>query len=229
MPVAPRKILRLVTLLALAGGLVYVLLHREAIDPQAVVAYAESHSWAETSAAFLAVHVVASLFFIPRLFLGIAAGVMFGAIGGSALSLAGGVVGAMAGFVAVRFVNAGSVRLREAPAVGPWLERAERQGWRLVFVVRLVPVLPHSLVNYVFGLSRIGAGAYAFGSALGMVPTAIVYANLGATGGALASGRTGWDTWALMAVWGFGLLFVSWLLPKLVAKLWPDIAKAPEG
>jgi uncharacterized membrane protein YdjX (TVP38/TMEM64 family) len=201
----------------LVGGLVLVLWYRDSIDSQAIVTWAEQHSWWEGALVFIAVHVVAGLFFVPRLFLGLAAGALFGPVAGSLLALAGGVLGAWAGFVLVRFVNADAVRLRETPAIGPWLERAERQGWRLVFIIRLVPV-PHTLVNYVLGLSHISTAGYLLGSALGMAPTAIVYANLGASGRNFAEDTS---NYLLLAAWGLGLLFVSWLLPKLIARFFP--------
>lgn len=209
---------------ALIAGLIAVVLNRDAIDPAAIVAWAEHHTWWESVGAFLLLHIVGSLFFIPRLFMGAAAGALFGPWAGTAIALAGATIGGMLGFWTVRFANADSVRLREAPAIGPWLERAETQGWRLVLVARLVPMLPHSLANYVFGLSRISSGAFALGSFLGMVPSAVVFVNLGATGRDLSNG-TG-DYW-LMAVWGLGLIFISWLLPKLIQRIAPLSPRAP--
>lgn len=221
---APRKnkFLRAAIVVALVAGFVLVLLYRNAIDAAAIVAWAQNQSWWATALEFLAVHMLAGLVFVPRLIMGIAAGVMFGPIWGSVLSLVGGTLSSFTGFVLVRFVNADSVRLREAPAIGKWLEKAETQGWQLVFIVRLIPILPHSLVNYVFGLSRISTRGYLLGSALGMVPTSIVYANLGASGRSIAESGSNLSNYALMAAWGLGLIFVAWLLPKAIQKFWPQ-------
>lgn len=217
----PRRrniVLRSLVIAALASGLIAVVIWRDQIDYQTIKAWAQNHSWWETALEFIAVHIIAGLFFIPRLFLGLAAGALFGAVWGSVLALVGGTLGAFVGFALVRFVNSDAVKLREAPRIGPWLERAESQGWRFVMMVRLIPVLPHSLVNYVFGLSKISTPAYLLGSALGMVPTAIIYANLGETGRDAVQGNS---NYALLAAWGFGLIFVSWLLPKIIARLFP--------
>ncbi len=206
-------------IVGLTAGLIAVVIWRDEIDYQAITAWTQNHSWWETALEFLAVHVVAGLFFVPRLFLGLAAGALFGPLWGSILAIVGGTLGAFVGFVLVRFVNADAVKLREAPRIGPLLERAESQGWRFVFVVRLIPVLPHSLVNYVFGLSTVSTPAYLLGSALGMIPTSVIYANLGDSGRNIVQGQS---DYALLAAWGFGLIFVSWLLPKLVARFWPS-------
>lgn len=220
---SPKKnrVLRAAIVAAVIAGFVAVLVYRNAIDAASVVAWAQNQSWWATALEFLVVHMAAGLVFVPRLIMGLAAGVLFGPLWGSVLSLIGGTLSSFTGFVLVRFVNADSVRLREAPAIGPWLDKAEAQGWRLVFIVRLIPVLPHSLVNYVFGLSRMSTRGYLLGSALGMVPTSVVYANLGASGRSIAESGSDLSNYALMAAWGFGLIFVSWLLPKAIQKFYP--------
>ncbi len=218
----PRRrniVLRTLVLVALAAGMALVVIYRDQIDYQVIADWTKNHSWWETALEFIAVHILAGLLFVPRVFLALAAGALFGPIWGSVLATAGGTLGALIGFVLVRFVNSDAVKLREAPAIGPWLERAERQGWRFVLIVRLLPLLPHSLVNYVFGLSRIGVLPYVVGSALGMLPSAIIYANLGDTGRGAVQGQA--DYW-LIAAWSLALVFISWLLPKLIARFWPS-------
>lgn len=218
-----RGIARLALGAAFLIGFGVVFLYREAIDPAAIEAWASRHAAWETVLAFFALHVVASLFFIPRLFLGLAAGALFGTWLGSLLAVSAATFGGLIGFWLVRIVSADAVKLAEAPAIGRWLEKAEAHGWRFVLVARLVPVLPHSLVNYVFGLSRVSSLGYAVGSALGMIPTAVIYVNMGATGRALAAGTADLSTYALLAVWGLGLLFVSWFLPRLMRRVFPDL------
>lgn len=224
-PLPPRrrnKVLRALIVVTLLAGLALVVIFRDRIDYRAIADWANGQPWWAMALEYCALHTFAGIFFIPRLIMGIVAGILFGAIWGSVMSLVGGVCGAFAGFVLVRFVNSDAVRLRETPAVGRWLARAESQGWRLVMIVRLIPVLPHSLVNFVFGLSHVTLGGYLFGSALGMVPTAIVYANLGASGRGIAEGT---QDYALLIVWAAGLIFVSWLLPKLIARFFPETGK----
>ena len=62
---------------------------------------------------------------------------------------------------------------------------------------------------------------YLLGSALGMVPTSVIYANLGDSSRGLVQGQS---NYALVAAWGLGLIFVSWLMPKLIARFWPQKA-----
>lgn len=216
----PHRVARMVVLGALVLGFVTVLFQRDAIDVVAITEWIERHAWWETTLAFLGLHIVASLFFIPRLFLGVAAGAIFGAWWGTLLAVGGATLGGLVGFLAVRFVSADAVRLAEAPWIGPWLEKAEAQDWRLVLVARLVPFFPHTLINYVFGVSRVSTAGYMIGSALGMLPTTVIYVNLGVNGKDLVAGS---GDWALLIVWGLGLIFVSWLVPRLLRRFYPDL------
>lgn len=215
-----RMIARIALALFLVAGLAAVIVWRDGIDAARIIAWAGSQALWESALLFLFLHVVASLFFIPRLILGAAAGALFGVWSGTALALLGATLGGLVGLWVVRLLSSDAVRLEELPRFGKWIEKAESHGWKFVMIVRLVPVFPHSLVNYVLGLSQVSTWGYAVGSALGMVPTAFVFVNLGATGRSILEGS---QDYALLAVWGLGLLFVSWLLPKLMKRVFPGL------
>jgi len=104
--------------------------------------------------------------------------------------------------------------------------RAEQGGWRGVTILRLIPVVPHSLANYGLGLTRLSLGAYAFGSLLGQLPMTIAYVNLGAAGGSLMLGRAGWITPTLI---GSGMLALSLLIPPIVRRQFGSAALSALG
>jgi uncharacterized membrane protein YdjX (TVP38/TMEM64 family) len=156
---------------------------------------------------FLALHIAASLFFVPRTLLAVAAGLAFGMWWGTLWAVLGSVVGACAGFLVARYVNAGVIDAAGWDAAGwdatgwdatGWarlsglLGRVERGGWRAVAMIRLIPVIPHSLTNYALGLTRVGLVPFAVGSLLGQLPLTIAYADLGAAGGRVMLGAGGW-------------------------------------
>jgi uncharacterized membrane protein YdjX (TVP38/TMEM64 family) len=166
--------------------------------------------------AYLIVHVAASLLFIPRMVMAVVAGGLFGFMLGGALSLVGAMCGALSGFWLARNINADLVRIEDLPRVGAFLARAADGGWRLVMVTRLLPVLPHALVNYVYGLSRIPFRDYLVGSFLGFVPQTIAFVKLGEAGAELAGGKIWWES----LLWAGILLAGSLVLPRLVPQRW---------
>ena len=200
---------RWLVLLLLGAGIVFAWRHHATFDPLAISGEIATHPAAPL--VFLALHVAASLFFIPRTILAMAAGLVFGVGWGLVWATAGSVLGAVAGFLLARYVNGGLIDPENMPRIGPALQRAEAGGWRAVMALRLIPVLPHSLANYALGLTRLPLGAYALGSLLGQLPMTIAYVELGAAGGRLWAGNAGWLAPTLI---GTAALLLSLLLPR---------------
>jgi uncharacterized membrane protein YdjX (TVP38/TMEM64 family) len=160
------------------------------LDPLAITATIDRYPAAPL--AFIALHIVTSLLFIPRTLLALVAGLLFGVGWGIVWAEVGSVAGALAGFLVARHINSGLLRVERITRLRAVLERVERGGWRSVALLRLIPIMPHSLGNYALGLTRLTLGAYAFGSLIGQLPMTIAYVDLGAAGGQLVLGRAGW-------------------------------------
>ena len=164
---------------------------------------------------FLALHLVFSLTFLPRTLLGAVAGVVFGVWWGLLWASLGGVIGATAGFLIARYVHAGFFDRARWSRFTALLERAERGGWRTVTLIRLVPVIPHSLTNYALGLTRVRLGDYALGSLLGQTPMTIAAVDLGAAGERVIRGAADW-LWPTAI--GVAALALSAVIPALMRK-----------
>ena len=125
---------------------------------------------------------------VPRAALSVLAGVLAGFWGGLALSLASGVLAALAGFWLARWLGRETV----TGLAGPRLARADalltRRGAVAVLVGRLLPVTPFTLVSYAGGLSGVAPGAYLLGTAIGIVPGSVLHVSIGATVGAAGDG-----------------------------------------
>ncbi|HEV2264368.1 MAG TPA: VTT domain-containing protein [Stellaceae bacterium] len=201
---------RLLWLLMIAVGLVAAWHERAALDPVAL--RNQLAGYPATPLVFLALQVVASLLFIPRTLLAIAAALLFGAWWGIFWAALGATLGSVVGFLVARYINSGWLDLETLPRIGPLLLKAESGGWRAVTALRLIPVIPHSLSNYALGLTRIGLGPYTVGSFLGQLPMTIAYVDLAAAGGRLAGGRT---DWVLPVAIGAAALLISVVVPRL--------------
>jgi uncharacterized membrane protein YdjX (TVP38/TMEM64 family) len=204
---------------AILAGVLYTWLHRDLFQHGHLQAFIiENRAWiAENPYApllFILVHVVVSLTFIPRSLIAVAAGVIWGVWWGSLLAALGCLAGAAAGFLIARYLNDGLIRPSRLPGFGRFMERLERGGWRAVAMLRLVPVMPHTPVNYAFGLTSIGFVPYCLGTVLGSLPTTVFYADLGAVGETTMT-MTNHGQWYAPAAIGLAAIAASFLLPRL--------------
>src|SRR5437762_1269709 len=53
------------------------------------------------------------------------------------------------------------------------------EEWKIMFLSRLSPVFPFTLLNYAFGLTRVRLGQYVLASWIGMMLGTVMYAYLG--------------------------------------------------
>jgi len=158
--------------------------------------------------AFGAVYVVTSLLFVPGSLLTLGAGLIFGFLRGLVLvSLASTTAAALA-FLIARYVARERVqRLAERnPKFGAIDRAVGQEGWKVVALLRLSPLVPFSLSNYLYGLTRLRFGPYVLTSWIAMMPGTVLYVYLGAAGAAAVSGPgAGGGRWRI-ALWVVGLL-----------------------
>ena len=185
-----RRVTRLVVLGLIAIAAMTAWHWRMVFDPIAITTAIGRYPAAPLG--FLAVHVAASLVFIPRTLLAIVAGLLFGTGWGIVWAELGSVAGAAAGFLLARYISSGLIDFQRGSRVRSLLEWVERGGWRAVALLRLIPIMPHSVGNYGLGLTALPLGAYAFGSLIGQLPMTIAYVEFGAAGERLLDGGAGW-------------------------------------
>lgn len=132
-------------------------------------------------AAFVLGYAALSLLLVPGAFLSMAAGALFGPLWGSVLAFAGGVLGSTAAFLVGRRLGRAPMQVMSGPRmdkVDGWLRD---HGILTLAVVRILPAMPYSLLNYAAGMTGIPFGHYVKGSLLGLIPGAVAYATLGGT------------------------------------------------
>jgi uncharacterized membrane protein YdjX (TVP38/TMEM64 family) len=166
---------------------------------------------------YVVLHVLASLFFVPRSVMALVAGILFSFWSAVLWATIGSMAGAVVGFLLARYVNAGLIVPEEMKRIGPALQRAEAGGWRAVAIIRLLPLLPHALTNYALGLTRLGLGEYSFGSLVGILPEAYVFVQLGLSGRRALDG----GGWIEPMLWGLAFIVLSVVVPRLFRRWQP--------
>lgn len=174
----------LVLLLALASLLA---LYHQHVHP-AMLADDLRHTGLFAPVIFVVLYALGALIFLPGLVFTLSAGALFGMFWGTVWSLAGATLGATLAFLIGRYLATGWIAQRLNGRLSRLLTRPETQNWRLVAFVRLVPVFPYNLINYVLGLTQIGLVTYVVTSALCMLPSVAAYTYVGYTARAAASG-----------------------------------------
>jgi uncharacterized membrane protein YdjX (TVP38/TMEM64 family) len=176
---------------------------------------------------FIGVYALAAVLFLPGAIFTIAAGLVYGVAGGTAVALAGATLGAGLAFLVARYLVRGRIEefARKNRKFGAIDDAIGDEGWKIVGLLRLSPLIPFNVSNYFYGVTSIGFWPYLVASCVGMLPGTLLYAYLGAIGQAgLEGGRKGYSPlqWTFL---GIGLLatiavtvFVSRVARKALQK-----------
>ena len=138
--------------------------------------------------AFIAGYVVAAVLFIPGSLLTLAGGAIFGLTKGVMIVFLAAVLGSSAAFLVSRYVARNSVERRLAGnARFAAIDRAVgAQGRKIVFLLRLSPVFPFTLLNYGLGLTNVRFVDDVIAS-IGMLPGTLLYVYYGKVIGDVAA------------------------------------------
>lgn len=128
---------------------------------------------------YLGAAAVLPLFWVPRLGLATLAGALFGGAVGAVLGSVGGLLGVALGYGVARSLGADWVRGR--PGVDRVVGLVERHGVPLVILGRVVPAIPCEGVSLACGALAMSFPRYLAASAVAIVPTASLYAAMGAS------------------------------------------------
>ncbi|KAK2974095.1 hypothetical protein RJ640_020451 [Escallonia rubra] len=164
-------------------------LHREGVsDLPTAIAVAEGYGPAGY-AIFVAVYAGLEVLAIPAIPLTMSAGLLFGSLTGTILvSISGTVAASVAFLIARYFARERILKLVEGNKKFLAIDKAiGENGFRVVTLLRLSPLLPFSLGNYLYGLTSVKFVPYVLGSWLGMLPGTWAYVSAGAFGRAIIS------------------------------------------
>ena len=161
---------------------------------------------------FIGVYAVATVLLAPGAILTIGAGFAFGLWKGFLAVSAGATLGAALAFLVARFIARQKIE-----AIAKRNEKFRtidnaigKQGTKLIFLLRLSPVIPFNLSNYFYGLTGVKFWPYVLASWIGMMPGTFLYVYIGTAGKAAISAaagseavKHGWEYWTFL---GIGLL-----------------------
>jgi uncharacterized membrane protein YdjX (TVP38/TMEM64 family) len=116
---------------------------------------------------------------IPLFLVAGANGFIFGIAWGIVITMVGALLGSTVAFFMARFFARDYFSSRLARYMPQVEEMSRESGAKVVFLARLVPILPSSLVSYAAGLSRVSFSGFFLASVFGKMPEIIIYTALG--------------------------------------------------
>lgn len=133
-------------------------------------------------------YAVATVLMIPGSIITLMIGAIYGPWLGTALVSPASVLGATLAFLLGRNVFRSSIekKMEGSPKFTALQVAMEKEGFKILTLVRLSPIFPFTLVNYAFGITRVKLHHYVLGSFLGMLPGTLMYVYLGKAAGAAA-------------------------------------------
>lgn len=182
----------------------------EARGPNAVILY---------GLFYFALELVA----VPAIPLTLGSGYLFGVPEGTAVVSLASTVAAAAAFLISRYGLRDYIerRAQRYPRFRAMDRAIGREGFKFVFLLRLSPLLPFSISNYLYGLTSVGLPEFVLGSWLGMLPGTIAYVSAGAALSALADitdGKPAVNKWLVVLGVSATIMVLS-LLGRLAAKV----------
>lgn len=206
--------------LLLAAGAVALTLLPVAQWLARVTAWAQSLGpWGPVALA--AIYIPACVLSLPGSPLTLGAGLAFGLVRGTIAVSVGSVLGATAAFLVGRYLARSLIARRVAnSAKFRAIDRAVgEQGFQIVLLTRLSPVIPFNLLNYALGLTRVKLCDYVVASWIGMLPATVVYVYLGSLGQLAAHDRPrSTAEYVLLAVGGLATLAVTVVITRLARR-----------
>lgn len=180
---------------------------------------------------FIIAFIVAALISLPASVFAAAAGLIFGFGGGAAVALAGAIAASILGFLLARHVFRERVEsyARKHRKFAAMDRALGEQGWKIVGLLRLSPVMPLGISTYLFGVTSIEFLPYAIASGFGVIPGTLMYVYLGAVGRISISGAKHQRSpleWALLLAGLFATIAVTILVGRIAKKALAQTAPA---
>jgi uncharacterized membrane protein YdjX (TVP38/TMEM64 family) len=161
---------------------------------------------------FAAAFIVTAFFIPGALILTVSGGFLFGPMAGAVYAALFSTIGSSLAFLMSRYLIGAWVQKRYRKQLNRFNEEMSRHGHNYLFVLRVIPVLPSFLINYLSGLTRISLIRFAVVTFLGICPGAVIYSMAGRQ---LASIEHPKDILSVKVIGGLSLLAVFALLPVI--------------
>lgn len=154
------------------------------VDVMAVVQQRVMNWGAWSAIVYPLLFALCNVLLLPGGILCVGAGFFFGLWWGFIIVFVGNTFAAALSFALSRWLAVHWFRRKfsQNPMLRALEPAMERDGWKIILLSQLHPLFPTSLLNYLYGLTRIPFRTYMFWASIGRVPGLFLYAYLGTLG-----------------------------------------------
>jgi len=165
---------------------------------------------------FILIYGIGCMLALPGSLLTLCGGAIFGVAWGTLYNILASNLGATLAFFMARYFGRDFISRFMKGRVEAFDEKVARHGFRFIFTLRLIPLIPFNGLNLGSGLSKIKYRDYLLGSVLGMLPGTFIYTYFA---DALLRGATGSGKRAYInLIIASALLILISLVPTLYKK-----------
>src|SRR6266705_267824 len=159
-----------------------------------------------------------NILLLPGGVLAVGGGFFFGLWWGLLIVFAGNFIGAAISFASSRWVARQwfQRKLSQNPTLRALGPDVERERWKIILLSQLHPLFPTSLLNYLYGLTRIRFRTYMLWTSIGRAPGLFLYVYLGTLGQMGLKLMRGRSQPRVIEYWTWGGAFVITVLLMLV-------------
>ncbi|MFZ1028196.1 MAG: TVP38/TMEM64 family protein [Limnoraphis robusta] len=155
----------------------------ESLDPVSLTNSIEKlGNWAVLG--YILLYILLTIVGIPAIPLTMAGGIFWGLVWGTFWSVIAATMGAIAAFGVTRYLlqNWAQKTFSHHRALRKFHRASLKNPLKFVLFVRLAPIFPFNLANFLFGLTVIQWKPYVLGTFLGIIPGTFTYTWLGISG-----------------------------------------------
>ncbi len=172
------------------------------------------HWWGPVG--FILIYGVGCVVAFPGSILTLCGGAIFGVAWGTLYNVLASNLGATLAFLMARYFGRDFVSRFMKGRIESFDEKVARHGFRFIFTLRLIPLVPFNGLNLGSGLSKIKYRDYLLGSVIGMLPGTFIYTYFA---DALLGGVTGSGKKAMInLIIASSLLILISLVPTIYKK-----------
>ena len=147
--------------------------------PEVLAAVEGAGLWAPVL--YILMYILISGVLIPSVVIKIFAGTLFGVAGGLIVATVGATLSSSVKFLLARYLFRESVlkRIKKSERLQALDQVIEKDGWKILAILRNVPVVNSMFLNYICGVTKMSFKDFTIASFVGRLPTTIMYVYFG--------------------------------------------------